>query len=166
MTGAVRSRQGFAPDPLLAMMRGGAVPGLAAGLVTVAVSAAWGPRAVAGAAVGAAVALVVLWAGPSVVAYVSTRLPGAALAAALSTYASTVVALGVAFVVLAPQPWLSPDHTAAALLAVPVAWLAGQLRAFVTLRVPAFDVPLPPAATDEPLPGQGGSPGSSLPERR
>jgi mannose/fructose/N-acetylgalactosamine-specific phosphotransferase system component IIC len=85
---------------------------------------------------------------------------------ALATYASSVTVLGAAFVVLAPQPWLSPEHVAAGLLAVAVAWLAGQLRAFLRLRVPVFDVPLPPTVREDDGPGQGSSPASSPPKAR
>lgn len=161
-----RAPGGPTRDPLVALLRGGAVPGVLAGVVVVAVSAAWGSRAVAGAAVGAGVAVVALWAGPWLVGLAQRFVPAAALAVALAVYSITVSLLGAAFLLLAGRSWLSPTHVAAGLIAVTVIWMAGQVVAFRRLRLPAFDVPLPPPAPEQPGPGRPGGPGSSPSQSR
>jgi hypothetical protein len=56
-------------------------------------------------------------------------------------YAAVVVLLGVVFVALGPVTWLSAPHIAAALVAVTVAGLAGQVRAVTRLRLLMFGTP-------------------------
>jgi hypothetical protein len=64
--------------------------------------------------------------------------PPAVTAAAAGGYVAVVVVLGAVFAVLAPADWLSAGHLAAALVAVTVAGLAGQVRAVTRLRVLVF----------------------------
>jgi hypothetical protein len=116
------------------------VAGAAAGVVVTAASLPWGVAAAVAAAIGSVLATAALAVGPLLLRATRHASPPAVTAAAAGGYAGVVVALGVAFAVLAPLSWLSAEHLAVALVVVTVAGLAGQVRAVTRLRVPAFDV--------------------------
>jgi hypothetical protein len=148
------------------MLRGGALPAAVVGVLTVLVSAGWGARAAWGAALGSMLACAALAVGPLLVRRVATWSPPAVTGAAMGAYAATTVLLGVAFLLLSPLSWLSAEHLAGGLVAVCLAWLAGQVRAVSRLRVPAFDVSLSEVVADSDGPAQGGRPGSSSQAQR
>jgi hypothetical protein len=128
-------------DAGVALLRGGSVPALVAGAIGTAASAAWGAHAAAAFAVGALLAVVALAAGPLLLHASRDASPPAVTAVAVVGYVGVVLVLGVAFLALAPIPWLSADHLAAALVTVTVVGLAGQIRAVTRLRVLVFGGP-------------------------
>jgi hypothetical protein len=150
MTGATTVGQAGA-----ALLRGGTVPALAAGVVGTAVSAVWGAHAAAAFAIGALLAVAALAAGPLLLRASRDASPPAVTTVAVLGYAGVVVLLGVAFLALAPITWLSADHLAAALVAVTVAGLGGQIRAVTRLRVLAFGNPQDPQVAADPGPAGG-----------
>jgi hypothetical protein len=138
-----------------ALLRGGTVAALAAGVVGTGVSAAWGAQAAVAFAVGALLAVAALAAGPLLLRASRDASPRAVTTVAVIGYAAVVVVLGLAFLALAPITWLSADHLAAALVTVTVAGLAGQIRAVTRLRVLAFGTPPEPQVTADQGPVSG-----------
>jgi hypothetical protein len=138
-----------------ALLRGGTVAALAAGVVGTGVSAAWGAHAAAAFAVGALLAVAALAAGPLLLRASRDASPLAVTVAAVIGYAAVVVVLGVAFLALAPITWLSTDHLAAGLVTVTVAGLAGQIRAVTRLRVLAFGAAQEPQVAADRGPASG-----------
>jgi hypothetical protein len=138
-----------------ALLRGGTVAALGAGVVGSAVSAAWGAHAAVAFAIGALLAVVALAAGPLLLRASRDASPPAVTAVAVLGYAGVVIVLGVAFLALAPITWLSADHLAAALVTVTVAGLAGQIRAVTRLRILAFGTPPDAQVAADPGPASG-----------
>jgi hypothetical protein len=126
------------------VLRGGTVPAVCAGVLGIAFSALWGWTGAAGFAVGALLATGALAVGPLLLHASRTASPPAVMAMAGGGYAGVVLVLGLAFVALGPLTWLSASHLAAALVAVTVAGVAGQVRAVTRLRVLMFGSPLDP----------------------
>ena len=121
------------------LLRAGTGPALAAAGLVAAVSAVWGWRAAGAALLGGVLATAALAVGPVLLRAVRHASPVAVTAAATGGYAAVVVVLGLVFAVLAPAPWLSAEHLAAALVVVTVAGIAGQAHAVTRLRVLVFD---------------------------
>jgi len=126
---------------------------VAVAVVVTLVSALWGPGAAVAAALGGGLATAALAVGPLLLHATRDASPPAVTAAAAGGYAAVVVILGLAFALLAPVAWLSAEHLAAALVAVTVGGLAGQVRAVTRLRVPVFD-----EASSEQARGSSGPP--------
>jgi hypothetical protein len=129
-------------DAGLAVLRGGTVPAACAGALGAAVSALWGWTGAAGFAAGALLATGALAVGPLLLRASRHASPPAVTAMAGGGYAAVVILLGLVLVALGPVPWLSAAHLAAALVAVTVAGLAGQIRVVTRLRVLVFGSPL------------------------
>lgn len=129
------------------MLRGGALPAVAVAVPAVALGALLAGRdGAAGAAAGsAAVAASSLL---TLVTMLVTRhvAPELALGAALLTYSTKVVALGLALLAWREATWMSPTAFALSVLAGVLAWTAGELRAFARLRLPVFDTAVPGTA--------------------
>jgi hypothetical protein len=143
------------------VLRGGTLAAAGTGLAGVVVSALWGWPGVVGFAAGAALATGALAVGPLLLRASRTASPPAVTAMAGGGYAAVVVLLGVAFVVLGPATWLSASHVAAALVAVTVAGLAGQIRAVSRLRVLTFGSPADARTDRRPGPRNGDAAQSS-----
>lgn len=128
------------------------VPGVGAGLAlmlaTTVVAAGLG-AAVAGAAaaegalVGGALALGVLGAGAVALAVVAAVAPAVSLLLALLTYTLQVLALGLAFAMLAGSQSLDSRWLAGSLAACTVAWLVALLLGAARSREPLYDLPEP-----------------------
>ena len=133
-----RSGAGPARGPAAAMWRGGAIPAALVGLLVVALSALAGGRAAGSALIGVVITVIAMGAGPILMSISRHWSPPAVMASALAGYMMTVLVLAVAFVLLAPVTWLSGEHVGIAMVAVVVAWLAGQMRASSRLRILAY----------------------------
>jgi ATP synthase protein I len=120
------------------MWRGGVVPAVVVGALVAAGSAAAGGRAAGSAAIGAVITVAAMSTGPGLMSISQHWSPPAVMASALGGYAITVLVLAVAFVLLAPISWLSGEHVGAAMVAVVIAWMAGQTRAASKLRILAY----------------------------
>jgi hypothetical protein len=153
----VRPTSAVPVDAGTVLLRAGTWPALVAAALVVVVSAGWGWRAVAAAAVGGVLATAALAVGPALLRAVRDASPIAVTAAATGGYAAVVVVLGLVFAVLAPASWLSAEHLAAALVVVTVAGIAGQAHAVTRLRVLVFD----PAPAERGGGGAGASDGDA-----
>jgi hypothetical protein len=95
-------------------------------------------------------------AGPGLMLISQHWSPPAVMASALGGYAVTVFVLALAFVLLAPIRWLSGEHVGVAMVAVVIAWMAGQIRASARLRILAYGS----GTQGDGKPGDGGRNGS------
>jgi len=124
---------------------GGSTLALTAVVVVLAGIVSGGPGA-AGAAVGAALALVVFVAGTLVVGAVARLVPSAALLVALMTFTLQVLLMALVFWRLTGSGLLD-DGTlhrgwlAAALIGATLTWSAGQIVAVTKARIPVYDLP-------------------------
>ncbi|MCB0907224.1 MAG: hypothetical protein KDB63_08925 [Nocardioidaceae bacterium] len=134
------------PNPGLRVLLGAAWTGLVAGGVVVLVAALTGPApALWGALVGAGMALGTFAGGSLVVDLVAGRMPAASLLVAVLTYTLEVVLLGLVFWQLDTSGTLgdslSGGWLGAAVIAVTIGWLVGQIVLTARARIPAFDLP-------------------------
>jgi hypothetical protein len=125
----------------ITVLRGGTVAAVCAGVLGVVLSTLWGWDGAVGFALGALLATAALAVGPLLLHASRTASPPAVTVTAGLGYAGVVVLLGLVFVALGPLTWLSASHLAAALVAVTVAGLAGQVWAVARLRVLMFGSP-------------------------
>jgi hypothetical protein len=125
-------------DPALTLLRGGMVPALVTEGVLVIVAGFAGGRAMAGAALGAAVVCGVMSAGPLVMRGTRRWSPPAVMAASLITYGAVVFLLGVAYIALERVTWVSASHFGIALIVGCLAWTVGAWRAAWRVRLLAF----------------------------
>lgn len=144
-----------AGDQFARMLRGSALPTLAAGIGCVVVAAATGGAKPAWSA-GLGAALVVVFFALSLLVMQRTAHlePTAVMATVLATYTGKLVALGAAMILLRDAPWLSGRALAFTIIVCTVVWLAFEVRAFTRMRVP---VTIPQsgdvAASPAPRPG-------------
>jgi len=110
------------------------------------VGALSGWSAAGSAAIGGMLAIAPLAGGVILMRRSARWQPLAVMAAAVSAYVGVVFALGLAWVVLAPAHWLSPNHLAVTIVISTVTWVVAQAVGSARLRVPAFDT----AAPDDP----------------
>ena len=110
------------------------------------VGALSGWSAAASAAIGGLLAIAPLAGGVVLMRRSARWQPLAVMAAAVSAYAGVVFVLGLAWVLLAPAGWLSPNHIAATIVITTVTWVFAQAVGSARLRVPAFD----PASPSDP----------------
>lgn len=127
-------------DPYAAMLRGALVPTAVVALAALGVSAALGPRVLAGSALGAG--LVVSFFAVTLLAMRAARrfAPEMLLGVALAVYGTKVAVIGGVVFWLRDQPWLSPTAFAATAFACAAVWLAGQVRGFTRARLPVTDI--------------------------
>ena len=145
----------------VAVLRGGTLPAAGVGILGVVVGALWGWPGAVGFAAGTVLATGALAVGPLLLDASRTASPPAVTAMAGGGYAAVVVLLGLAFVALGPATWLSASHVAAALVAVTVAGLAGQMRAASRLRILTFGSPADTRNDGRPGPRDGDAARSS-----
>lgn len=137
-----------APDqlaraPFSAMLRGGLLPSLVAGVLTVVV--AWVVRGGTGAlaAVLGVILAMVFFAGGL---WVMTRIVGAQpislMAGALAVYFGQVIVLGVVILSLYAAAWLDGPAFGVSILVVTLVWQVFQVRAFIRSRRPVYDEPV------------------------
>lgn len=138
-----------------AIWRAGAVPGAVVGVVVTAAGLVRGGPGVLGAVVGSLLALAALSVPVLVVRATATASPPAVMGAALGGYGVCVLALAGAWTGLVGRSWLSGTFLAAALFAVTTAWMAGQVRGLLRLRVLAFGAPVDDPGTRDDVPGHG-----------
>ena len=111
-----------------------------------------GRPAVVGVAAGGALTLAVFALGLAIVGFVARLLPSASLLVALMTYALQLLVLALVVAAIdgsgAGASTLSRGWFAAAVIAVTLTWVVGQLVAATRQRIPLYDTPAtPPAAT-------------------
>jgi hypothetical protein len=135
---STRAQNAGVSDAGAALLRGGTLCAIGVGVLGVVVSAWWGVHGAAGFATGAVLATAALAVGPLLLHATRAASPPAVTMLAGGGYAGVVVLLGVVFLALEPVTWLSASHVAAALVAVTIAGLAGQIRAVTRLRVLVF----------------------------
>ena len=133
-------RQGL--SPVLGALGAGTV----AVLVLLVVSGlADGRPAVVGVVTGGVLTLVVFALGVAVVGFVARLLPGASLLVALMTYALQLLVLALVVAAIdgaqLSAATLSRGWFAAAVIAVTLTWVVGQLVAATRQRIPLYDTP-------------------------
>ena len=123
-----------------------------------------GRPAVVGVATGGVLTLVVFALGVAAVGFVARLLPGASLLVALMTYALQLLVLALVVAAIdgaqLSAETLSRGWFAAAVIAVTLAWVVGQLVAATRQRIPVYDTPssttLSTPLTAEPVDHPGG----------
>ncbi len=103
------------------------------------VGALSGWSAAGSAAIGGMLAIAPLAGGVILMRRSARWQPLAVMAAAVSAYVGVVFALGLAWVLLTPVSWLSPNHIAVTIVISTVTWVVAQAFGSARLRVPAFD---------------------------
>lgn len=136
----VSGRAESAPEarPAIVLLRAGAVPGGVAGGVVAVASTVVSPQAGLSALVGTVLAVAALAVGPGLMSFAANMPPPAVMSLALAGYGITVGLLAVIYVLLGKVTWLSGDHAGYAIAVAVTAWLVGQLRATMRLRILAF----------------------------
>ena len=134
------TRTGF--PPLLGALAAGAAAVL---VLVVAAALVDGRAAVVGAASGGVLTLVVFAAGIAVVTVVARLMPSASLLVALMTYALQLLVLALCIAAIeragVSDADLSRGWFAAAVIAVTLLWVTGQLVAATRQRIPVYDLP-------------------------
>lgn len=137
-------------SPLLGALASGVV--MVVVLVVVAALASGRPGAV-GAAGGGVLTLAVFTLGVAAVGFVARLLPGASLVVALMTYALQLLVLALVVAAIdgadLGAETLSRGWFAAAVIAVALTWVVGQLVAATRQRIPVYDTPSGTPATGE-----------------
>lgn len=139
----------FSDRAWAATIRGGAYPALAAGGLVVAAGAFWGWRAMVGATIGTLLTVGAFVVGPLVVRTSSRWSPPAVMVSAVLAYGTSVMVLGLAFLLLARAGWLDQTFVGVAIFVSSTAWLFGHIRVSGRLRLLAFgDLPEPAGDDD------------------
>lgn len=146
-----------------AIWRAGAIPAAVVGGLVAVISLTGGLDAVLGALVGTALSIAALSVPVLVVRATATASPPAVMGAALGGYLLCVVLLAIAWIVLEGVDTVSHQHLAVALFAVTAAWMAGQVRGLVRLRVLAFGESADGAEAGRDTPGHGRGAGPTEP---
>lgn len=147
------------------IIRGAAIPTAAVGVLAVAVGAlAAGLDGAVGAALGVALAAAFFAAGLVTLTAVEQRWPDLFLGAALLIYTTQMGLLLAALLLLRDASFLHGAAFAAGVLAGTAAWLGGQIRVHLRLKIP-YVTPQPaaaeastPAPSDAAEPTPGGQP--------
>jgi ATP synthase protein I len=138
-------------SPLLGALGAGAVAVL---VLVVAAALVDGRAAVVGAASGGVLTLAVFSAGVAVVTVVARLMPSASLLVALMTYALQLLVLALCIAAIeragVSGEELSRGWFAAAVIAVTLLWVTGQLVAATRQRIPAYELPSEAAAGTSP----------------
>ena len=130
-----------AHSPAAAMLRAGLLLGALAGAVVIGVGALVGPaswRGAASGAVGVAIALLALSAGPLLLSVAGRVSPTGVMALGVAGYGFTVMVLAAGYALLGTVPWLAGDRVGYGLAAATAGSLAGQVRAVARSRVPVY----------------------------
>lgn len=140
-------------SPLLGALSAGAVAVLVLVVAAVVVD---GRAAVVGAASGGVLTLAVFALGVAVVTVVARVMPSASLLVALMTYALQLLVLALCIAAIERAGVggedLSRGWFAAAVIAVTLSWVTGQLVTATRQRIPAWDLPSDTAG--DPAPGE------------
>ena len=138
-------------SPLLGALVSGAV--MVVVLVLVAALVSGRPGAV-GAAAGGVLTLAVFTLGVAAVGFVARLLPGASLLVALMTYVLQLLVLALVVAAIdgadLGAETLSRGWFAAAVIAVTLTWVVGQLVAATRQRIPLYDTPAADELADHP----------------
>jgi hypothetical protein len=138
-------------SPLLGGVGSGAVAVLVLVVAAVLVD---GRAGLVGAAAGGVMTLVVFTLGVSVVGLVARVMPSASLLVALMTYALQLLVLALCVAAIEQsgltEETLSRGWFAAAVIAVTLLWMVGQLVTATRQRIPAFDTPTAPELVHHP----------------
>ncbi|HET8616470.1 MAG TPA: hypothetical protein VFL94_13170 [Actinomycetales bacterium] len=119
-----------------AMLRGSAVPTIAAAVACVVLAVVMaGGKGAWSAALGAALVVVFFSLSLLVMKRTAAWDPTAVMGVVLGTYTAKIIALGVAMVLLRDATWLSGQALALTVIVCTVVWLAFEMRAFTRLRV-------------------------------
>ena len=133
-------RQGL--SPVLGALGAGTVAVLVLLVVAALVD---GRPAVVGVVTGGVLTLVVFALGLAVVGFVARLLPSASLLVALMTYVLQLLVLALVVAAIdgagVDASTLSRGWFAAAVIAVTLAWVVGQLVAATRQRIPVYDLP-------------------------
>jgi hypothetical protein len=144
-------------SPLLGALASGAVVVVVLVVVAALVS---GRPGVVGAGVGGVLTLAVFSLGIAAVGLVARLLPGASLLVALMTYVLQLLVLALVVAAIGRADvdgeTLSRGWFAAAVIAVTVAWVVGQLVAATRQRIPLYDTSSSAPVTGEPVDHPGG----------
>ncbi len=144
-------------SPLLGALASGAV--MVVVLVVVAALASGRPGVV-GAASGGVLALAVFTLGVAVVGFVARFLPSASLLVALMTYVLQLLVLALVVAAIdgadLGAETLSRGWFAAAVIAVTLAWVVGQVVAATRQRIPVYDTSSSSPVAAEPVHHPGG----------
>jgi ATP synthase protein I len=127
-------------DAYLTMLHGAAVPTAVAGAGCVGLAAFRGRPEALGAVVGVAVVVLFFGAGLLVMRRFATARPEAVMAVAMLTYVTKVGLLGLALLLLAGARWMSGTVFGVTVMVCTAVWLAFELRAFVRMRKPVYDL--------------------------
>lgn len=129
-------------SPLLGALGAGAVAVL---VLVVAAALVDGRAAVVGAAAGGVLTLAVFALGVAVVTVVARLMPSASLLVALMTYALQLLVLALCIAAIeragVGDADLSRGWFAAAVIAVTLLWVTGQLVAATRQRIPVYELP-------------------------
>lgn len=129
-------------SPLLGALGAGAVAVL---VLVVAAALVDGRAAVVGAAAGGVLTLAVFALGVAVVTVVARLMPSASLLVALMTYALQLLVLALCIAAIeragVSDADLSRGWFAAAVIAVTLLWVTGQLVAATRQRIPVYELP-------------------------
>jgi hypothetical protein len=125
-------------DPAAALLRGGAVPALLAGIGVALCCLLAGPSAAVSAGLGGSMAIIALAVGPLLLRLGRDWTSVGLMALAVTGYGAVVFFLAVTFLLLSNASWLLGGYAAIGVLACTSGWLGGQLRSTHRLRVLAF----------------------------
>ncbi len=141
-----RPRTGEPHDPYRAMLRGGALPALGAGVVALVVFVVL-DGALGGAGSALALAVVVLTFGSSMLVLSRTAHldPRVVFMIAMVGYTTKVGLLGLFLLLFRNAAWLSPLAFAVTAIVASLAWTIGEVVAFTRVRTLIYD----PAAGQE-----------------
>lgn len=137
-------------SPLVGALASGVVVLL---VLVVAAALSTGRTGVIGAGTGGVLTLAVFALGIAAVSFVARLVPGASLLVALLTYALQLLVLALVVAAIdradVDGETLSRGWFAAAVIAVTLAWVVGQLVVATRQRIPVYDTPSSAPATGE-----------------
>jgi ATP synthase protein I len=149
-----RTAADMTTDRVTPLLRGALLPTLPVAAIAVVVS--WlvaGTHGLVGALLGACVVLIFSGIGLIALRAVREMYPEVVLLVAVGSYFVRVVVFGALLALLGSldgvDDVLNRTATALTVLACVGAWLAGELRAFVRMRVPIYDLDERPATSSE-----------------
>ena len=139
-------------SPFAAMLRGAVIPmALAAPVIVVGFWIVRQTRGGLAALLGVCVAVLFFASGLYVMKRVTNANPLSVLAGAMAVYLGQVIFLGLVIVSFSSADWLDGTAFGLSILAVAFVWQLSQIRAFMQLRKPVYDVSAEEQAPGRPL---------------
>ena len=139
-------------SPFAAMLRGAVIPmALTAPVIVFGFWIARQTRGGLAALLGVCVAVVFFASGLYVMKRVTNANPLSVLAGAMAVYLGQVIFLGLVIVSFSSADWLDGTAFGLSILAVAFVWQLSQIRAFMQLRKPVYDVNAEEQAPGRPL---------------